>query len=135
MANGTKTTSVIASCMILSWARDTWVKPIRFAGTWSRYSNSAMPQLASAAIHHGFDDRFLRWAYQAKVMNTFEATSRPADTTIGGSWIMRSSSRPGARIAEGDHAPLLFPEWRCPRRARAAAAAQRRARSFGDGER
>lgn len=40
------------------------------AGTCSRYSNSAMPQLTRAATYHGAVARFFRWPYQAKVMNT-----------------------------------------------------------------
>src|SRR5437867_3062104 len=34
--------------MIFSCARLNWLKPMRFAGTWSRYSNSATPQDAIA---------------------------------------------------------------------------------------
>src|SRR3954464_9980535 len=61
---------------------------MRLAGTCSRYSNSAMPQLASAATYQARPERFFRWAYQAKVMNTFESTSRPValsteDSTAG----------------------------------------------------
>jgi hypothetical protein len=37
-----------------------------------------MPQLASAAMIHGFVAMFLRCAYHANVMNTFEITSNPA---------------------------------------------------------
>ena len=48
---------------------------MRLAGTCSRYSNSAMPQLTSAAMYQGLSARFFRWPYQAKVMKTFEATS------------------------------------------------------------
>src|SRR5678815_3726245 len=51
---------------------------MRLAGTWSRYSKSAMPQLASAASHHARCERFRRCAYQANVMKMFESTSRPA---------------------------------------------------------
>ena len=50
---------------------------MRLAGTWSRYSNSAMPQLTNAATNQGRSG-FLRCAYQANVMNTFESTSRTA---------------------------------------------------------
>src|SRR5580765_3892824 len=75
MANGTNTPSVIASCMIFSCGSESSVKPMRFAGTIRRYSKSAMPQLARAAIHHALEDRFLRCAYQAKVMNTLDARS------------------------------------------------------------
>src|SRR3954466_1613662 len=50
-------------------------KPIRFAGTCNRYSNSAMPQLASATTYHEEPSlKNFRWPYQATVMNTFEAT-------------------------------------------------------------
>src|SRR6185436_8312460 len=51
---------------------------MRFAGTWIRYSNSAMPHDTSAATIQGFARRSRRCAYQAKVMNTFEQTSRSA---------------------------------------------------------
>src|SRR5690242_14392764 len=51
---------------------------MRLAGTWSRYSNRAMPQLRMAATYQGRSARFCRWAYQAKVMNTFEHTRRSA---------------------------------------------------------
>src|SRR5947209_227389 len=45
---------------------------MRLAGTCSRYSNSAMPQLTTAAISHGRWLRFRRCAYQANVMKTLE---------------------------------------------------------------
>ena len=77
-ANGTNTARVIASCMILSWPSESAVYPIRLAGTCNRYSNSAIPQLTNAATSHGRPLRFFRCAYYAKVMNTFERTSRPA---------------------------------------------------------
>jgi hypothetical protein len=51
---------------------------MRLAGTCTRYSNNAMPQLASAAITQGLADMFLRCAYHANVMNTFDTTSKPA---------------------------------------------------------
>jgi hypothetical protein len=42
-----------------------------------------MPQLISAATHHGRSPRFLRWAYQANVMKTFESSrSRVVRATI-----------------------------------------------------
>src|SRR5690348_12340793 len=56
---------------------------MRLAGTCSRYSNSAMPQLASAAMNQGLPERFLRCAYQAKVMNTFDRMSRPVAASVG----------------------------------------------------
>ena len=48
---------------------------MRLAGTWSRYSARAMPQLTRAAKYQGAVARFLRWPYQAIVMNTLEAAS------------------------------------------------------------
>ena len=43
----------MTSCVIFSWASVMpLAKPIRLPGTCSRYSNSAMPQLASAAPRH-----------------------------------------------------------------------------------
>src|SRR5574343_411906 len=76
MTKGTKTVRVITSCRILSWPRFISVLPIRLAGTWIRYSNSAIPQEIRAAIHHGFSLRCLRCEYQAKVMKTFDKASR-----------------------------------------------------------
>src|SRR2546428_13302680 len=75
-AKGTNGESVITSCRILSWPRSRRVWPMRLAGTWTRYSNSAIPQLTSAATIHGRWLRCLRCAYHAKVMKTFEITSR-----------------------------------------------------------
>src|SRR4051794_750494 len=68
----------MTSCRILSCPSDIAVKPIRFAGTWSTYSNSAMPQDTSAATYQGFAERSFRCAYQAKVMKTFDAASMSA---------------------------------------------------------
>src|SRR5512136_155841 len=52
------------------------VYPILFAGTWSRYSARAMPQLTRAAMYHALLFRFFRWPYQAKVMNMLDRTRR-----------------------------------------------------------
>src|SRR3954471_23598493 len=63
--------------MILSWpmlSPACWA-PMRLAGTCSRYSASAMPQLTKAATYQGAVARFFRWPYQARVMNTLEAIS------------------------------------------------------------
>src|SRR5512140_3899052 len=67
----------MTSCMILSWPSDNPARwnPIRLAGTCSRYSASAMTQLMRAAMNHGAVARFLRWPYQAIVMNRLEAIS------------------------------------------------------------
>src|SRR5436190_16786382 len=61
--------------MIFSCASESVRKPMRLAGTCSRYSKSAMLQLTIAATHHGRSARLRRCAYHAKVMNTFEAMS------------------------------------------------------------
>src|SRR3954470_17931236 len=55
---------------------------MRLAGTCSRYSKSAIPQLANAATYHGRDDKLRRWAYQSNVMKTFEAMRRETVTRI-----------------------------------------------------
>src|SRR5258706_9701548 len=68
----------MTSCRILSWPSDMTEKPIRLAGTCSRYSNSAMPQLTSAATIHGFDCRFFRCPYHANVINRLDAASMSA---------------------------------------------------------
>jgi hypothetical protein len=71
--------SVITSCRIFSCARlMPPANPMRLAGTCSRYSKRAMPQLASAAIHHGEDCRCFRWPYHANVMKRFDAASSVA---------------------------------------------------------
>src|ERR1700739_3954327 len=56
---------------------------MRVPGTCSRYSKNAIPQLATAATYQGRPARFLRCAYQAKVMNTFEATSNSVAERTG----------------------------------------------------
>src|ERR1700758_3743752 len=49
---------------------------MRLAGTCSRYSKRAMPQLTMATTYHGEPVlKNFRWPYQAAVMKTFEATS------------------------------------------------------------
>src|SRR3954454_14263707 len=48
---------------------------MRLAGTCSKYSKSAMPQLASAATYHGFEARFFKCAYHANVIKTLDAAS------------------------------------------------------------
>src|SRR2546425_13204881 len=57
---------------------------MRFAGTWSRYSNSAIPQLTSAATIQGRWLKCRRWAYQAKVMKMLDRTSRTTVLAITG---------------------------------------------------
>lgn len=49
---------------------------MRFAGTCSIYSAEAISQLIRAAIYHALLLRFFKWAYQAKVINTFDRRSR-----------------------------------------------------------
>jgi hypothetical protein len=54
------------------------VYPIRFDGTWKRYSNSAIPQLRKAATYHFLLFQFRKCEYQANVMNALEKMSRTA---------------------------------------------------------
>src|SRR3954467_490768 len=106
---------------------------MRLAGTWRRYSNSAMPQLAAAAAHHGQAARFLRCAYQAKVMNTLEATSSAAETKTG-ERVNRPSPRPGACTFPERPSPSPVQESRCRRQSLPADAARKRARAFAGEE-
>jgi hypothetical protein len=46
------------------------------------YSKNAMPQLMVAAMYQGFNDKFLRWAYQANVMNKLEIASKVTVTAM-----------------------------------------------------
>src|SRR5438067_295308 len=84
-AKGTNTVNVIASCRILSCGNVNCVYPIRFAGTCSMYSKKAINQLSTAATYHFRSPRLRRCAYQAKVMNTFDAISSAVvrRTTVG----------------------------------------------------
>src|SRR5690606_21483738 len=77
MAKGTKTARLITSWRILSCGRESAVYPIRLAGTWSRYSKSAIDQLTTAAMYHARWLRFRRCAYHAKVMKTLDRTRSP----------------------------------------------------------
>src|SRR5581483_7963300 len=67
---------------------------MRFAGTWRRYSKSAMPQLATTANISG-TFRKRRCPYQAAVMKTLESVSSTAVFTQSG---MRR--RPGDLLAK-----------------------------------
>jgi hypothetical protein len=55
---------------------------LHIADDW-RTPNSAIPQLTIAAMNQCLPERFFRCAYQAKVMNTFDATSSSVAVTIG----------------------------------------------------
>src|SRR3981081_2675766 len=68
------TTSVITSCMVLSWAAEYTALPQRLAGTASQYSKKAMTQLTMMTSGSELSLNF-RWPYQAKVMKTLEANS------------------------------------------------------------
>src|SRR5690348_3923345 len=57
---------------------------MRLAGTCSRYSKSAIPQLACAATYQGRPERFFRCAYQANVMKTFDPISSSVVGTTAG---------------------------------------------------
>ena len=58
---------------------------MRLAGTCSRYSASAMPQLTSAARYQGAVAMFLRWPYQAIVMKALDAMSSSTACNENGS--------------------------------------------------
>src|SRR5262245_56010782 len=76
---------------------------MRLAGTWIRYSKSAMPHETSAATIHGFAERCFRCPYQAKVMKTLESTSRKAVSPI----FIPDAVPTGARTGKGRDAPAL----------------------------
>ena len=61
--------------MTFNCASESRWNPMRFAGTCTMYSKNAIPQLMAAATYHGFNDKILRWAYQANVINKFEIAS------------------------------------------------------------
>src|SRR5436190_4253001 len=88
----------MTSWMIFSCASDSVRKPIRFAGTCRKYSNSAIPQLTIAATYHGLSARLRRCAYHANVMNTFAAMSR---RTVGSAADMPRFYLLSARGADG----------------------------------
>src|SRR5690606_14908715 len=62
------------SWMVLSWTTEYTPLPMRLAGTIRLYSKKAMPQLTTIAMNSGAL-LYLRWPYQAKVMNTLLASS------------------------------------------------------------
>src|SRR5690242_21715289 len=105
---------------------------MRLAGTWRRYSKSAMPQLASTAIHHGFADRLRKCAYQAKVMKTLDAASSAAVSAIVELRVKGAFPPPEAVTARGIAAPRRGRG--CPLAAlsRAAARARTPARASSD---
>ncbi len=87
--------------MILSWARLSVVAPMRLAGTCSRYSKSAIPQLTSAATYQALVCMFFRWPYHAKVMNTLEAVSSSAVCIHTGIELRADWSQAGMGGVEG----------------------------------
>src|SRR6185436_17561706 len=102
---------------------------MRLAGTISRYSKRAMPQLTRAAIHQGLAESSFRCAYQAKVMNTFDRARRPTEVATGESCINPSFRFSAKRRQLGTRSPFLFQELKLQDQARATAAARRRARA------
>src|SRR4051812_27770822 len=86
--------------MILSWPTENpacW-KPMRLAGTCSRYSARAMPQLTSAAMYQGEVARFFRCPYQAKVMKMLEPIS---SSTVCSEGARKEVSAVMAGLSEG----------------------------------
>src|SRR5262245_34272222 len=78
---------------------------MRLAGTCSRYSNSAIPQLTIAATYHAWRFRLRRCPYQANVMNTFDAISSSVVFASTGT-SMCISPLAGSKTAPGDRAPM-----------------------------
>src|SRR5262245_400416 len=87
--------------MIFSCDTVSCVWPMRLAGTCSKYSNNATPQLTSAATYQGLALSSLRWAYQANVMKTFEAISSKIDCATTGT-SLSLANQPFERVAD-DH--------------------------------
>src|SRR5688572_27047141 len=77
---------------------------MRLAGTWTRYSSSAIPQETSAAIHHGLSLRCFRWAYHAKVMKTLAIASMRTVTATGCERMDTSGPSKKARIVPANRA-------------------------------
>ena len=99
---------------------------MRLAGTCSRYSNSAMPQLTSAATIQGFWFRCLRCAYHANVMNTFDSVS---STTVSHDRIHHGSPAIiGTSTRRRTGAARIAPVAARSRRRRPACTARNRAR-------
>jgi hypothetical protein len=69
---------------------------MRLAGTARQYSIKAMPHATTMAISSGVD-LYLRWPYQANVMNTFDSTS----SRIGAIWGEKSEDM-GAPVSRAD---------------------------------
>src|SRR5690348_4041193 len=105
---------------------------MRLAGTCSRYSKSAMPQLASAAIHQGFAERLRRCAYQAKVMKTLDAASSAAVSAIVELRVKGAFPPPGAVTERGIAGPRRGPGCALAALSRAAARARTPARASSD---
>src|SRR5208283_5985339 len=78
MAKTTNTDSVMISWMIFNCDAEYTELPQRLAGTCSRYSKNAMPQLTRMTSSSGLVLNF-KWPYHANVMKTFEQVS----STIG----------------------------------------------------
>src|SRR5258706_9462978 len=65
---------------------------MRLAGTWSRYSKNAMPQLTTAARYHEVVFRCFRWPYQASVMKRLDATSNVTVIAMACAEVMADST-------------------------------------------
>src|SRR5207253_10969308 len=86
------------------------------------------------AIHHGALARFFRCAYHAKVMNTFEATSRSAQVPTTENCISESFGPFGLRERPGTPPRCHGPGLPRAARSRGVAPARSRARAFVDAE-
>lgn len=61
--------------MVLSWAIERVLLPIRFAGTWRQYSKNAIPQLTMIA-NSKFELVNFRCPYQANVIKTLAISNK-----------------------------------------------------------
>src|ERR1044071_7102170 len=106
----------MTSCRIFSCDSCSTVNPMRLAGTWSRYSKNASPQLTPTATSSGAARRLRRCAYQANVMKTLEQMRSRIDWARGDIGAMLTH-RAGSRFSlcvgvreqrrDGDREPVL----------------------------
>src|SRR5579862_4313727 len=80
---------------------------MRLPGTCSRYSKKAIPQLTTAATYHGRSMSVFRCAYHAKVMKTFEASSREVAAITGFMALLQLSAM-HFEVAQGFHRAAMI---------------------------
>ncbi len=73
----------MTSWIVFGSAAENCECPVRLAGTIRQYSTNAIPQLITMTVIRAVDLN-LRSPYQAKVMNTFDASNQPMVVTATG---------------------------------------------------